>query len=144
MSGEGNQVKWVGIRPVYPTENIQIQMGAFETTVGGVTRVQVNKCANVNDDTAIIHTVTADKVFYLCGVTMSSNPGVGDTCRIAVRNGADVEQYCLLYLVSSALQGRNSNLPLFMPIAIPAGYDIVLTSTNSDAHGFITGWEQAA
>ena len=140
---EGNQVNWRGIRPVSPVENIQIQMGAFETTVGGVTRVQVSKCENVNNDTAIIHTVTAGKVFYLCAVTMSSNPGVGDTCYIAVRNVADVIQYHLLYLVSSALQGRNSNLPLFMPIAIPAGYDIVLVSTNTDAHGFIAGWEQA-
>jgi len=144
MSGELNQVKWVGVRPVYPTENIQIQMGAFETTVGGVTRVQVNKSVIVNNTTTIIHTVTAAKVFYMVAVALCANPGVGKLSSISVRNAADVTQYTLLHLESSALQGRESSLPIFMPIAVPALYDIVLVCTNTDAHGFISGWEQAA
>jgi len=144
MSGEPDQVKWVGVRPVYPTENIQIQMGAFETTVGGVTRVQINKSVIGNNNTTIIHTVTAGKVFYLCAVTFSGNPQAGGTSDLFIRNVADVAQYTILHSHTAAVDGRDSAMPLFMPIAIPAGYDIVLTTTNTAAHVFIAGWEQDA
>jgi len=139
---EGNQVKWRGIRPVYPVENIQTHPGIFETTVAGITRTHIAKSVEIDNTTEVIHTVTAGKTFYLCGFAMSADSGVDKITCLEVRNAADVVQYCLGHLVTAALAVMQSSLAIIPPIPIAAGFDIALRTTNSDAHAFIHGWEQ--
>ena len=139
-----NQLKWFGIRPTDPVENIQTHPGIFETIVSGVARVQVAKSVEVSNATSIIHTVTAGKIFYLCSVSCDSDSGVNKLTHLKVRNVSDVDQYIIIDHESAAQASISGSLSFSPPIAIPAGWDIVLQTTASQGMGFIHGWEQNA
>jgi hypothetical protein len=144
MSGEGNQVKWVGVRPVSPVENIQIHKGIFETTVAGVIRTHIAKSAEADVATVVVHTVTAAKIFYLCGFRISCDSGVGKVSHLSVRNVADTVQYELGCAVTTAQTSLTGSLNVDPPIPIAAGFDIAIITTASHASAFIHGWEQDA
>jgi hypothetical protein len=139
---EANQTKWVGIRPINPIENIFTQVGAPSTTEGGKTRVFISKSVEVNNTTTIIHTVTAAKTFYLCSCSCSANSGVSKLSHLKVRNATDVDQYIILDFESAAASAIGGSLTFNPPLAIIAGFDIVLTTDNAHASGFIYGWEE--
>ncbi len=139
---ESDQVKWRGIQNVSPLVNIQTHIGIFETSVDGVARTQIIKSNEVNNTTTILHTVTAGKTLYLCSCSLHVNAGANQLGHLKVRNVADADQYFLLDLETAAqapMQGQNTFAP---PIAIAAGFDIVVETTAAQAAGFIFGWEQ--
>ena len=139
---EANQIKWVGVRPISPIENIQVHPGILETTVAGVTRTQIVKSVEVANTTTIIHTVTAGKTFYLCSVSCDSDSGVNKLTHLKVRNDSDVDQYIIIDHESAAQASVSGSLTFFPPITIPAGWDIVLETTATQGMGFIHGWEE--
>ena len=141
---EANQINVRGIVPSNPVENIQIHPGIFETSVAGVTRAQIVKSVEVSNATSIIHTVTAGKIFYLCSVSCDADSGINKLTHLKVRNGADVDQYIIIDHESAAQASISGSRSFFPPIAIPAGWDIVLQTTASQGMGFIHGWEQDA
>lgn len=139
---ETNQIKWFGVRPTSPVENIQVHPGIFEATVAGITRTHIAKSVEISNTTAIIHTVTAGKIFYLCGFTMSADGGIAKITHILVRNVADTTQYILGDLATAAQAPVETSLCISPPIPIAAGFDVVLVTDNTHAAAFIHGWEQ--
>lgn len=123
---EANQVKWVGIRPGHNGEQIAKHHVAVNTT-------------------AIIHTVTSGKTFYLSSASyMIYYTGAGFAI-MSVRDLSDVAVYHL-GMGYKAANDPTITLPISFPqpLEIPAGYDIYLQSLAADLHvfGFIHGWEE--
>lgn len=139
---ETNRVLWRGIHPTSPVENIQVHPGTFEGSVAGITRVQIVKSVEVNNTTTIIHTVTSGKTFYLCSCSCDADSGSNKLTHLKVRNASDVDQYIIIDHESTAQSSINGSLTFFPPIAIPAGWDIVLETTAVQGMGFIFGWEE--
>ena len=106
------------------------------------TQVTVSDSATNNVD-IIMHTVTAGTVFYLtsCTVVLAAT---GTYVSITVRNGADVHQYTLVASKIQLGQGSYHAVLTFpKPIAIPAGWDVMLTKSGCLTYGSqITGWEE--
>lgn len=139
---ETDQVKFRGIRPVQPLENIFTQIGANEVSSCGITRTIITKSLEVENTTAIIHTVTAGKTFYLCNAFICASSGVAKTNTLYVRNVADVTQYAIFCAETAAQQTINAFMPYNFPIPIAAGFDVVGFTDNTTMTIFIHGWEQ--
>jgi len=113
----------------------------------------IYKSGNVSGSTTVLHTVTAGKTFYLTtGFLATSSVAINRTGYLAVRNGSDVIQYYLAYtyLRGGSLESGDIPPSLVVPItinpalAIPAGWDIVIYSQDSNitSAGGIGGWEE--
>ncbi len=139
---ETNQVNFRGIRPTNPVENIQVHPGVFETSIAGDTRTQIAKSNEVNNTTTILHTVTAGKTFHLCSCSLHVDAGANQFAHLIVRNDSDANQYFLVDLESAAQAPMHGSNTFFPPIAIPAGWDIVVDTDAVQAAGFVFGWEQ--
>jgi len=134
--GEPNQVKWRGIRPVEPREAIPIQP---YTDFG----TQVAKSASANNSTAIIHTVTAGKSLYLCGVSLSVVPTASGYGYFSVRDDTDTLQYTFFRPNRQQNDGEMVSMTFNPPLVIPEGWDIYIISqvNNFGMTGFIFGYE---
>ena len=123
---EPNQVAWVGVRPAH--------RGA-----------QVVKSNTAINNTAIIHTVTAGKVFFMTLASWAINASVaGGNCFVEVRNGLDVSQYKVMNIIIDVANQFTSSLTFWPPIEIPAGWDVTCRSGvgTLDIRAFIFGWEE--
>ena len=141
---EANQVKWVGIRPVIPTENIPVAMGAWETTVGGVARTQIIKSVEANNETKIIHTVTAGKTFYWVACGCGVDSGAAKYAHLLFRNVADATIAIIIDVHTTAQTAIDRTVSFPIPIVLLAGFDVVLVTDNPHCTAFILGWEQDA
>lgn len=105
------------------------------------TRIEESGLAN--NATTILHTVTAGKVFHLCGWSMSSMATAASEAELKVRNELDVAQYKLNTQIYQGAGQQDEAVGYTNAIRIPAGYDIVVFSDNVNNHarGFIYGWE---
>ncbi len=139
---EKNQVKWVGIQPIQPIENLQVSLGKFETTVAGVTRAQVTKSANVANGAAVLYTVTAGKTLYLVNAFLAHSGAAASGARMEVRNGADTTQYSIIDLTHSGACHHASEQVFPVPLVLPAGWDIYFIASPGTAYAFIHGWEE--
>lgn len=139
---EKNQVKWVGVLPIQPIQNLQVSLGKFETSVAGETRTQICKDGTADEGTGIIHTVTGFKTFYLTSCFIHEHDTAATTCELQVRNVSDVK-VCTLLGVGSPVNLQSSLSQAFpMPIAIPAGYDVIIVTTGGEGHASVQGWEE--
>ena len=106
--------------------------------------VDVSKdVVQVGIGTAIIHTVTAGKVFELSSATIGGYVEQNSIVALLVRNVADEEQYRISILGITGCSQESYIFPT--PISIPAGWDVCLyqqAGTNSFA--FIHGKEKVA
>lgn len=139
---EGNEVKWRGVRPTNPVENLFFQLGAPSLTEGGVTREFIQKSAELINNQVVIHTVTAGKIFYLCSATISVDSALGNTTMLYVRNVADTVLYRIFDFRITNAAPNNNSVSFNPPIPIQAGFDIVAITTSPLASAFIHGWEQ--
>ena len=139
---EQNQIMWRGVRPVSPVENIPTSMGVFETSIAGVTRTQILKSAEANNETVIIHTVTAGKTFYLVAIGCGVDSGAAKYAHVLIRNASDVTVAILIDIHTTAQTAMNRTLQLPIPIVVEAGFDIIIITDNTHATCFILGWEQ--
>jgi len=134
--GEGNQVKWRGIRPIDPREAIPIQPYADFGT-------QVAKDHYANNSITIIHTVTSGKNLYLCSATFSVFPAATGEGYMYVRNENDALQYYLFFIRRPTDNGTMVSVSFNPPLIIPQGWDICVRSMtlNFRVRGFIFGYE---
>jgi len=139
---EGNQVKWVGIQPIQPLENIPVSMGAWETTVSGVARTQIIKSVEANNETKIIHTVTADKTFYFVCCGCGCDSGAGKYVHVLIRNVADATIAIIIDIHTTAQTAIARTVPFPIPIVLLSGFDVVMITDNPHATAFVLGWEQ--
>jgi len=141
---ETNQVNWRGVHPVYPVENLQVHLGAWEATVADKSRTQVKADGNSSSGNVVIHKVTAGKTFYLCSMLFSAygTAAVVGKIIIRVRDDTHANLYKLFESsvpVSLAIFG---SVPFIMPIVLLASYDIRVSMTNADGWCGVQGWEE--
>lgn len=123
---EPNQVRWTGSRPAHRGTQIIKQFGVISGT-------------------AIVHTVTAGKVFYLCECLLSTFNSVSSYGYGFIRDGADA---LIRRIIAMRVQAGSTFVgphnTFWPPIEIPAGYDIcVLSSALAIEYKLsIHGWEE--
>jgi hypothetical protein len=139
---ETDQIKWRGIQPVQPLQNIQIHPGPFETSVSGTTRAQILKYKEATDEEAIIHTVTGGKTFYLVACSLSLFHTAPDYAFIRIRNGSDTEVTRILDVRSTIGSPGNNSKIFLMPISIAATYDVTIFVDTGSGMASIEGWEE--
>lgn len=125
---EGNEIKFVGVRP-------------------GHRGTQIAKSNTKSNGGQIIHTVTAGQVLCLtyCNLTaFATGAGSG---YFRVRDDEDALQYTIIW-VAFPVANKIFSLPVVLnpPLEIPAGYDIYVESQNAGitVYGFMHGWEEKA
>lgn len=136
MSKEDNQVKWRGIRLAGGETFLPVDSFVCTGT-------QIAKDNTADNDTAIIHTVTADKIFYLNNVSLSCHGAANAIIHLGVRDDEDAHQYYLIAIQYKLGQPANTAFPFSVCLKIAAGWDIVVISdtANAIAHGFVHGHE---
>ena len=123
---EPNQVKWVGTRPAHRG-------------------TQITKSDTAANATTILHTVTAGKVFYLCGFTFCVYlSAAGIWTGLIVRDAGGVTQYHLANICSPIVDSQVLSLEFMVPLEIPSAYDVCTYSLGVTAisFAFIHGWEE--
>lgn len=140
---ESDLLKWVGVRPVRPVQNIYTSMGKFDTVLDGVTRTQVIKRTTATAGTVILHTVTAGKKLFLTTFACATSPQASTVLQLTIRDSSDALVTIICELRATAETAPSQSLAFPMPLVIPAGYDIVLTSGVGFVIGAITGWEES-
>ena len=113
---EPNQVKWIGVRPGHNGEQILINI---DTAV-----------------TAVIYTVPADKLLFIFNYSYSCASNAAAWAFVQLRNALDVVYYTLGQSASSAgACAPVVSANLWVPIEVPAGYDLYLTTAGTSRGG---------
>jgi hypothetical protein len=120
----------------------QHEPGPWNAVRGGITRTQIAKASYASGSTTIVHTVTAGKTFYLVSfnATLSADASNDVFCR--VRNTEDTTVYTFAFLTTYGAGVMVIAQSLPMPIACPAGYDIIISSAVRYGSLAIQGWEE--
>lgn len=106
---------------------------------------QIAKDGTANNNTVIIHTVTAGKVFYLVDWSMCMVAGAtNQISTLHVRDASDVFAWYIHILRSAGSANLSEANSLFYPQEIPAGYDVCVSSDNVGmiSYAHIHGWEE--
>ena len=107
---------------------------------------QVAESGTKTNGTEIIYTVPSGKVFYLCTWTLSLTGTGTDEVHLKVRNASDVDQYTIqdIGAETTLLESQSDGGTFNPPLAIPAGYDVILVSgaANADGAAFIHGFTE--
>ncbi len=123
---EPNMVKWQGSRPAHNGE-------------------QVHKEANAENESLIIHTVTAGKTFYLVYACLSYNGiATGKAAIYTTTNtGALIANLCSEYC-TAAISGKPTVMTFWPPLELSSLYRIYCRSyvVSLFAKGIIFGWEE--
>lgn len=113
-------------------------------------QTRVMKTGGAANTTTIIHTVTAGKTFYLEAFELNAYDvasGETPTVTMIIRDGADATVYSFVLRLTGAVNGyiQQTSLSLPTPIAIAAGYDVVVVSDSANCVPKlnIIGYEQA-
>jgi len=123
---EPNQVRWQGVRP-------------------GHNGTQISESISVANGIAIIHTVSADKVFYLCTISISHDCSVAGHGYLYYRDAADLNPvYFLIELKAPDVNTQASILTFWPPLEIPSLFDVCVRSNNVGLTvvGYVFGWEE--
>ena len=123
---EPNQVNWLGVRPAH--------LGT-----------QISKSVeDVNNTTAIIHTVTAGKTLFLVSCRLMVTATGAGSILLRVRDDEDTFLYTIDRFYAPINGTWSSPTYFFPPLEIPAGYDIFVLSSalNCFGHSHIFGWEE--
>jgi hypothetical protein len=154
MAGEANQVKWVGVRPTNPEEDLPVKQ-ADKTKllatvypyvpVRPVGSTQVAKHNIATNSTVTIHTVTAGKTLYLCSIAFSIDNRAAAQAggSFGVYNGAGALQYYFWIGSAPANDTKQASLSFNPPLELTAGWLIKVSSNLAavDVLGFIHGYE---
>ena len=121
---ENNWVRWVGVRPAHNGE-------------------QVAKSGTAKNGITVLYTVPSDSTMFLSLVTLGIRRHTNSTdFSVYIRDTSDVTSYVIWtdYIDVDTCFGLS--IPFIIPLEIPAGYDICL-STGADycnIYAFIHGW----
>lgn len=123
---EPNQVKWVGVRPAHNGE-------------------QYNLYSQANNNTVILHTVSAGKTFFLTACSLRGNYVVSGWGALSVFDDVAALKYRILGVTNYVNTTPQSvSLSLFYPIEIPGNWSIRVRSSAASytVDAFISGWEE--
>jgi len=139
MSGEPDQVRWRGVRPVYGIRGVwpaidaeRVHASSFRDGLGS----------------NIIYTPAAGKIYFITGLVMASRLAVAAECytRVWVRDVADAEVYRICEQPYISAGSLITPMSFFPALEIAAGYDLVSYSSHADLdlRCFTFGWLEDA
>ena len=106
----------------------------------------IRKVGSASNATTIVYTVTAGKTLYIVAASMGGyiTTAVAAEITFFVRNAADaVQTYLITRLLSATVQGCGGEFAPAFPLAVPAGWDVVLfAGTNAISQAGFWGWEE--
>jgi len=159
MAGEANQIRWVGIRPTNPAENIpvdikaasvgvpilapaaqnvfQCEPGPWAVTRSGVTRSQAIVSVNA---AGTMYTVPANSTLYITGLSISLAHTAAAAAAVGIYTSASVFIVDLLSVRISASGQSSLAQACPMPLVVTTGKIIKLATTAGDAYGALHGW----
>ena len=139
MSGETNQVRWRGVRPV-------AGIGGVWPAIGAV-RVQEHDTQS-GAGTKVVYTVPGNKKFFLSSAILASRLTVGAEVRAnaLVRDAGDAIKYYLGAHVYTQPGQMTTHSNFFPALELPAGWDVCLyvQAVNQYAWYDIFGWLEDA
>ncbi len=133
-----NEVRMIGVIP---------SQGADPIPVGKIPDdgTQIAKGNDAEDETKIIHTVTAGKTFYLSLIVFShSNNAVSSQRgRMFVVDDGNNLQYYIVNTRCLTGDGKGFSIPFLPPLELVSEYAIKVVSDTADSiiWGFIHGYE---
>ena len=139
MSGETDQARWRGVRPVAGIQGVwpaigavRIQKHGHQTAVG----------------THLFYTVPDGKKLFISSSLLASKLNVGAEvrCYAYVRDTGDVTQYVLGDNLFTQAGQLSTHSNFFPALEIPAGYDLCLncSGVNQEARCTVDGWLEDA
>ena len=139
MSGETDQVKWRGVRPIYGIRGIWPAIDAL--------RVNTEQSV-LSGNLKILYTPAAGKILFLSSAALISqkkNVSTMDS-KIRVRDGSDVNQF---FVAQHRFEepGQQETFYTFVPaLEIEAAWDVIVESSSGDlrATAIIHGWIEDA
>lgn len=135
---EANEIRMLGILP---------SQGADPIPVGKIPDggTQVLKYDNAENETTVLHTVTAGKTFYLSSAVLSATFGadIAGRVQLFIRDEDDLNAVHIINEQLAAYDGQAVPCSFCPPIEIPALWDICILSNldNVFANCFVHGYE---
>ena len=164
MAGEQNQIRWVGVRPTDPPENIpvniaaanadvpikspafqsviQIEPGPWDTVRSGVTRTQIIVGDLSGTANKVLHTVTAGKTLHIVSLWAIVNHTANVVARFRITTGGGTEVSILFAIGSIANIYKNASCTFPMPIKVQAGYKLDFFGGTAGSYSGFSGWEE--
>lgn len=139
MSGEADQTKWRGVRPIAGIRGVWPDVDA----------VRVNERGSQGGvGVSVIYTVPSGKILFVSAFFFTSRLAVDGSreARFAIRDVSDIIQIGLVYHYYD-LKGQLVSSSQFAPaLEALAGWDVYLQSYNSasDIYGGFFGWLEDA
>jgi len=167
MAGEPNQVKWRGIRPTDPPENIPVTPAAGSTikvyqdvpanlkaanypVARGIypnppDAVRVNEFKYAWNSTSILYEVDDGKVLFISAAwEAGANQAVGwdGGFYVEVVDAGDVFKILLLQMIINGGTCSNTKMEFNPAVEVPAGWKVTVRSRTADliCYGAIFGW----
>ena len=133
--GEGNQVKWVGVRPTDPPESIPVE---FELPYTGSV-MRINSAAN---NTTIMYVVPAGYKLCLTGAIFILEGTNNDSGNLTIYDTSSVAKCALGEGKITTYYSTVVQASIQSPIILPTNYSIKVSAfgTASWARGSFTGY----
>ena len=139
MSGETDQVRWRGVRPVAGIGGVWPAIGAERVNEHGT---------QLEGGTAVVYTVPGDKKFFLSSAILASRQNADADARVnaLVRDAGDVTKFYLGAHVFTKAGQLSTSYNFFPALEIPAGYDVCVYCQLATQYGWydIFGWLEDA
>lgn len=156
---ESNQIKWFGIRPTNPAENIPVQQtdpALLKATVSQVSNIrevypkqksgttQISVFGYALNAIATVYTVTAGKTLYVCSFIFSIKATTAGSAQCYITNPGDGGIIELFYVDRPAGEGLAFPMNFNPPLALSAGWKIKAVSAGTGLYSwvYIYGWEE--
>jgi len=124
--------------------NVVSITGVVQTNLAKGKTILYNN-VGANNSTQTIRTITAGKTYYLLSVGLTYNSGTaGASANVSTTDGVLLLMYLGATATYNTSVGDHAELTFPHPIPIAAGKTITVTSgnANSNAAGWIIGWEE--
>lgn len=121
---EPNHVLWRGVRPAHDGEQVYVDKA-------------------IVDGTAVLYTVAAGKIFYLCSWTASGYfVAPGGHGILSVYDAVPAEDFRITILRTALTFGHQLSGNFWPPLEVPATYSIRIFASNANVtmYGSIHGW----
>lgn len=138
--GEANEVKWVGVRPTDPAEDIPVTLDGEELVVGMPAGALAKSLWGLANNTVVnLYNVPAGKTLYLCTTIIVVNNLTAGNAR------GEVRIYNTVPAIDTYLQGceigpnQLSNIPMqfIPPMPVITGYSVRVSSNATNC--FVSG-----
>ena len=151
---ETNQLKWVGIRPVNPEEDIPVKQSSPQTLQSAITNITDDTLFSINrpnkGDMRFTTTTATNAYIGVFTVPAGHEYHIVASCLTVVTSGSGVAQLYIRNNIPSKIFELGfaqrtpdgcfcNNAIIICPLTLPAGYNVIVYSSNTSisAHASI-------